>query len=133
MRETKHFQAAIIYFLFFLVAVVGSGVALYIHEHGIGLPTLKSPEGFLEILVPHLFAMGIAAFVAAHFLLFTSLYRDKTKHILYGILLGTILFDQSLYLLMWSGWEMIGWIKPFAVLAVAAAWAAVVWSVAAVL
>ena len=133
MKASKRFGVAIAYFLLFLAAVVGSGVALYFQEHGIGLPMRKSLEGFLEILVPHLAAMGIGAFVVAHFLLFISLYSDRAKRILYGVLLGLILLDQGIYLWMWSGWATIGWIKPPAVVALSAVWAAVVWAVAVAL
>jgi len=124
---------AIAYFLFFLIAVTSSGVALYLHEHGIGLPSLKTPEGFLEIVVPHLFAMGVTAFVAAHFLLFVEAYTLFVKRTLFGVLLGLILLDQSIYLLMWIGWEVVGWVKPLAVACVALSWAVLAWAVAVAL
>ena len=68
-KDEKLFSQSIGYSLIFATGVLFSGLWLFwLNDRELEI----SLEGALEIIAPHLFAMGIFVFVLSHFLLFVE-------------------------------------------------------------
>jgi len=74
-------------------------------------PAHKSVEGLIEVVTPHLFAIGALIFVTAHFMLFSTKVSHKVSLIVAMLLFVFALFDIFSYLLLTFGLVVSGWIK----------------------
>ncbi len=80
IKAERKFSLIIFYTLIFAFLTIFSGLGLFVLDESWldsqdGLK--KSFEGMFEIVVPHLFAMAIFAFVINHFLLFVDNFCQK--------------------------------------------------------
>ena len=117
MVREGFYGLSIRYFILYMIALLGSGIMLFFVESGLLVShqtftiPLKSIEGIMEIAVPHLFGMGMLLFVLIHFLLMlkTSMYKGSKSLFIFSVIV--IFLDQSSYLMMWTGVEILGWFK----------------------
>lgn len=126
MKNLHLYNIVIVYMLVFVVAILVSGVWLFLLSQGLSnsdvLETLKSviytPDprslhSFIEVATPHMFAMGTILFVVAHFMLFSTKVSQKFSLIVSLFLFATALFNISAYLFISFGFFVSGWIKLF--------------------
>ena len=111
--------------LIYVVLILGSGLWLFLLSQGlessesvmhtiknfITTPADKSLEGLIEVVTPHLFAMGTLIFVVAHFMLFSTKISQKVSLIVAMILFIFALFDIFSYFAIILGLLVSGWIK----------------------
>ena len=131
MKFIALYKIPIIYLLFYAVLILGSGVWLFLLSQGldsaqslmhvltdiIHTPEAKSVRGLIEVATPHLFAMGMLIFVAAHFMLFSTSVSKNTTTVVALIVFGFALFDIFIYFMISFGWVVSGWLKLVALFA----------------
>ena len=124
MKNTQLFKIPIIYMLFYTLAILLSGIWLFLLSQGLGdesismtllniinAPVPKSIYGLLEVATPHLISIGMLIFLVAHFLLFSTkiskVFSKKVSAFLFIAAFANILA----YSLISSGLFTSGWIK----------------------
>ena len=119
MIYNRLYSIAVIYFLVFVVLLFVSGVWLWLLEMDIDISNITKPksiEGIIEIVSPHIIAMGLMLFVLSHFLLSSTKFTHSTSLRIFLALSIVILLDQSAYLFIFIGWEIFGWVKVVSLL-----------------
>jgi len=127
-KREKHYHLSIKYFLIFTFFTFSSGSTLFFVENGFS-PKLKSFETIIEIFTPHVMAMGLTIFVVAHFLLFSTRYKQQFLEKIFIILVFLMLLEESGYLLMSIGGEFFSMIKVLLLLLYSIAFIAMLWVV----
>ena len=124
----QSYRAAIIYFTLFALLLLLSGTWLFVSKIGLtpnavnlyylGNEALfqmpKSPEGVLEIALPHLGGMGLFIMVSAHFMLFASAHRRRWAKTSAIILFAAAVLDILSPYAIINGLEIFSWIKLLA-------------------
>ena len=124
MKNLKLYHIPIAYMLVYVVAILATGVWLFLLSQGLGssnivqtltkiatLPESKSLHNFIEVATPHLFAMGTLIFVVAHFMLFSTKISQRFSFRVSVLLFMVALLNISAYLLIITGFVVSGWIK----------------------
>ena len=124
MKNLKLYHIPIAYMLVYVVAILATGVWLFLLSQGLGtadimqtltkivtLPEPKSLHNFIEVATPHLFAMGTLIFVVAHFMLFSTKVSQSFSLRVSVLLFGVALLNIATYLLIITGFVVSGWIK----------------------
>ena len=126
MKNTQLFKIPVFYMLLYTLAILLSGVWLFLLSQGLGehgisttlqnfieMPALKSIYGLIEVATPHMVSMGILIFLVVHFLLFsTNVSKTFSKRV--SIVLFTIAFANIIaYFLISFGLFNSGWFKLF--------------------
>ena len=115
--------------LIYVILILMSGLWLFLLSQGlecsesiistlknvIASPAEKSVEGLIEVVTPHLFAIGTLIFVTAHFMLFSTKVSQKMSLIIAMFLFIFALFDIFSYFAITFGLVVSGWIKLVAV------------------
>ena len=124
MKNTYLYKIPIVYMLLYTVAILFSGVWLFLLSQGLGekgigttlytiinVPVSKSIYGLMEVATPHLMSIGMLIFLVAHFLLFsTKVSKAFSKKV--SILLFIIAFANVFsYFLISFGLLTSGWVK----------------------
>ena len=111
--------------LFLVILILVSGLWLFLLSQGlecsesiistlknvIASPAEKSVEGLIEVVTPHLFAIGTLIFVTAHFMLFSTKFSQKSSLIVTMAFFIFALFDIFSYFAITFGLLVSGWIK----------------------
>jgi len=130
MKNIALYAIPIKYMLLYVVLILVSGVWLFLLSQGlhssesvmhtlkniISAPEVKSIQGLVEVLTPHLFAMATLIFVAAHFMLFSTKVSQRVSLIVAMLLFVFALFDIFSYFFITFGWFVSGWIKILSML-----------------
>ena len=124
MKNLHLYHIPIAYMLVYVVAIVVSGVWLFLLSQGLSssdisetfmhivdAPDPKSLHHFLEVATPHIFSMGTLLFVIAHFMLFSTRVSYTFSLRISYIFFAAVLFNISAYLFISFGWLVSGWIK----------------------
>ena len=125
MKKLHYFNIPIAYLLFYSVAILATGVWLFLLSQGLDssggvAATLQkiivSPEGkslhnLVEVAAPHLFAMGMLIFVVAHFMLFSTKVPQGTSLVVAIVLFIAALLNIVSYAAIGFGLVETGWIK----------------------
>ena len=124
MKNLHLYQIPIAYMLLYVVAILVSGVWLFLLSQGlasadilqtftniVNRPDPKSLHHFIEVATPHMFAMGTLIFVVAHFMLFSTKVSKKLSLAVSLVFFIVALFNISAYLFISSGLMVSGWIK----------------------
>jgi len=124
MKHLKLYHIPIAYMLVYVVAILATGMWLFLLSQGLGssdivqtltqiatLPEPKSIHNFIEVATPHMFAMGTLIFVVAHFMLFSTKFSQKFSLIVSLLLFVVALLNISAYLFISLGVVVSGWIK----------------------
>lgn len=127
MKNTHLYRIVIGYMLLFVVAILCSGIWLFLLSQGLSqaqilqtitafiqTPAPKSVYGFVEVASPHLFAMGTLVFVVAHFMLFSNKISYSVSKNLAWLVSMSALFNIFAYGFISLGVVVSGWIKLFA-------------------
>ena len=131
MKNSVLYKIPIAYLLPYSVLIVASGLWLFLLSQGLDsaqslihtlkdifhTPEAKSVRGLIEVATPHLFAMGMLIFVAAHFMLFSTRVSKKTSAVVALMVFGFALFDIFAYFMISFGWVVSGWFKLVALFA----------------
>jgi hypothetical protein len=124
MKHLKLYHIPIAYMLVYVVAILVTGVWLFLLSQGLGssdilqtltqiatVPEPKSLHNFIEVATPHFFAIGTLIFVVAHFMLFSTKVSQKVS-LRISILLFILAFlNIVIYLPIVFGLLVSGWIK----------------------
>lgn len=126
MKDLKLYQLPITYMLVYVVAILATGVWLFLLSQGLGsteilqtlekivmMPEPKSLHNFIEVAAPHVFAMGTLIFVVAHFMLFSTNISKKFSLRISILLFTAALLNIVAYLLISFGLIVSGWVKLF--------------------
>lgn len=126
MKNFNLYNIVIFYMLMFVVALLVSGVWLFLLSQGlsssdvletlrsiVNAPDIRSLHSFIEVATPHMFSMGAILFVVAHFMLFSTKVSKKFSLTVSLLLFLTAFFNISSYLLISFGLLVSGWIKLF--------------------
>ena len=125
MKNIALYSLPIRYMLIYVILILVSGLWLFLLSQGlecsesiistlknvIASPAEKSVEGLIEVVTPHLFAIGTLIFVTAHFMLFSTKFSQKLSLIVAMFLFMFALFDIFAYFAMTFGLVVSGWIK----------------------
>ena len=125
MNNIALYSIPIRYMLIYVILILMSGLWLFLLSQGfdssesvmstltnvISTPTIKSVEGLIEVVTPHLFAIGTLIFVTAHFMLFSTKVSQKVSLIVAMLLFVFALFDIFSYFAITFGLVVSGWIK----------------------
>ena len=125
MTMFKLYRIPIAYLLLYVLAILATGLWLFLLSQGLQSsesiltllkeiaqkPETKSLHNFVEVAMPHMFAMGTMVFVLAHFMLFSTNIREKHSLWVAMILYGTMFLNIFAYLLIIFGVLTSGWIK----------------------
>ena len=124
MKYLHLYKIPIGYMLLYTVAILLSGVWLFLLSQGLAssdivmtlskitdTPLAKSLHSFVEVATPHMFAIGVLVFIAAHFMLFSTKIPQKFSLQLSLVLFLATLFNIFTYLLIIVGIVVSGWIK----------------------
>lgn len=128
MKNTALYKIPIMYMMIYVILILMSGVWLFLLSQGleckqsvigalqnlISAPADKSIEGLIEVVTPHLFAMGTLIFVVAHFMLFSTKVSQKVSLIIAMALFMLAMFDIFSYFAITFGLVVSGWIKLLA-------------------
>jgi len=124
MKHLKLYHIPISYMLVYVVAILATGVWLFLLSQGLGssdllqtlthiatLPEPKSLHNFIEVATSHLFAMGTVIFVVAHFMLFSTKISQRFSLRVSVLLFIVALLNILAYLFIIFGVVVSGWIK----------------------
>lgn len=125
MKNTALYNIPIRYMLIYVILILVSGLWLFLLSQGfnssgsvmntlkniITAPAHKCVEGLIEVVTPHLFAIGTLIFVAAHFMLFSTKVSQKVSLVVAMVLFVFALFDIFAYFAITFGLLVSGWIK----------------------
>ena len=128
MKKLTYFNIPIAYLLLYTVAILATGVWLFLLSQGLNsvesitavlqkiirAPEPKSLHNLVEVATPHLFAMGMLIFVAAHFMLFSTKISQKVSLVVAMVLFIFALLNILSYGAIAFGLVASGWIKLFA-------------------
>ena len=128
MKHTALYKIPIIYMIIYVLLIMLSGVWLFLLAQGLEgeesiiatlnhviiAPTEKSIEGLIEVVTPHLFAIGTLIFVVAHFMLFSTKVSQKFSLIVAMVLFMVAMFDIFSYFAISFGLVVSGWFKLLA-------------------
>ncbi len=89
MRHNQIYKKIVVWISIYTIAIVASGSWLYLLRHS---HTFYSWETALEIATPHIFGMGLMAFVLLHFLLFS---KKRPSPFFTSIFFTTIFAEQA--------------------------------------
>ena len=130
MKNTALYAIPIRYMLIYIVLILISGLWLFFLSQGldssgsvistlknvIASPAVKSVEGLVEVVTPHLFSIGALIFVTAHFMLFSTKVSQKVSLKVAMLLFVFALFDIFAYFAITFGLLVSGWIKLLSML-----------------
>ncbi len=125
MKNIALYSLPIRYMLIYIILILMSGVWLFLLSQGLECsesiiatlknviiaPADKSIEGLIEVVTPHLFAIGTLIFVVAHFMLFSTKVSQKVSLMVAMVLFVFALFDIFAYFAITFGLVVSGWIK----------------------
>ena len=124
MKNLKLYHIPIAYMLVYVVAILATGVWLFLLSQGLGTTDItqtltkaitltepKSLHNFIEVATPHLFSMATLIFVVAHFMLFSTNISQRFSLRVSVLLFGVALLNIAAYLLIITGFVVSGWIK----------------------
>ena len=124
MKYLKLYHIPIAYMLLYVIALLVTGVWLFLLSQGLGstdiISTLshianaaeaKSLHNFIEVSTPHMFAIGTLIFVVAHFMLFSTKVSHKFSLRLSITLFIVALLNIVAYLPIIFGLVVSGWVK----------------------
>ena len=128
MNNIALYSIPIRYMLIYVILILMSGLWLFLLSQGlessesvmstlnnvITAPAHKSVEGLIEVVTPHLFAIGTLIFVTAHFMLFSTKVSQKVSLMVAMLLFVFALFDIFSYFAITFGLVVSGWIKLLA-------------------
>ena len=106
----KLYTLSIRYFLLYVLLTISTGLTLFFVENGLNIQ-VKSFESIVEILSPHLIAMGLTLFVVAHFLLFSGRFKQIFSLKVFLLVSLFIVLDQSMYMFMAWGISYLTFFK----------------------
>ncbi len=127
MKHIKLYHIPIAYMLVYTVAILVTGVWLFLLSQGLAstdilstlthianAPEAKSLHNFIEVATPHMFAIDTLIFVVAHFMLFSRKVSKK-----FSLRISITLFIMALlnivaYLPIIFGLVVSGWVKILA-------------------
>ncbi|MEA1920241.1 MAG: hypothetical protein U9N52_10400 [Campylobacterota bacterium] len=115
----RSYRIAIAYFSLFSIALVMSGLAMFILKTGFSFNGVseyylgKSVEGLLELSHPHFGAMGLFIMVLGHFFVFTALRNRVSKGFLALFVLALLALGTPFLILKGFAWMSI--VKIFSV------------------
>lgn len=112
-EKNRLYVLSIGYSLVFATFLLVSGLWLFILSEN---APIRSLEGVLEIIVPHLFAMSILAFVLSHFLLFIESIEKKKVLKFIVVLYLAIFFENLSEFFISLEWQIFVWIHFFSLL-----------------
>lgn len=129
MKHIALYSLPIKYMIIYVILILMSGLWLFLLSQGyesseniigtlkniIAAPADKSIQGLIEVAAPHLFAIGILIFTAAHFMLFSTNVSPKVSLMAAMLLFAFALFDIFAYFAITLGLVVSGWIKLVAV------------------
>lgn len=124
MKNTHLYIIPIFYMVLFTVAILASGVWLFLLSQGfaeesftttlsqiIERPVSKSIHGLVEVVTPHLVSMGMLIFLVAHFLLFsTKVSKRFSKKISIALFIAAFA-NIFAYFLISFDLVVSGWVK----------------------
>lgn len=124
MKNTHLFILPIFYMVLYTVAILVSGVWLFLLSQGLGeeriaitfsniinSPVTKSIYGLVEVATPHLISMGMLIFLVAHFLLFsTKVSKRFSKKISIALFVTAFANIFSYFLISFEIFAS-GWVK----------------------
>jgi len=124
MKHLKLYSIPIAYMLVYVVAILVTGVWLFLLSQGLGsadmmqtltyvitFPEPKSLHNFIEVATPHIFAMGTLIFVVAHFMLFSTNISQRFSLRVSVLLFVVALLNIVAYLAIIFGLVVSGWVK----------------------
>ena len=125
MKNIALYAIPVRYMLIYVILILMSGLWLFLLSQGldssesvmstlknvITTPAYKSVEGMIEVVTPHLFAIGTLIFVTAHFMLFSTKFSQRFSLIVAMFLFVFALFDIFSYFAITFGLVVSGWIK----------------------
>jgi len=124
MKHLKLYHIPIAYMLVYVVAILATGVWLFLLSQGLGssdivqtltqiatLPEPKSLHNVIEVATPHLFAIGTLIFVVAHFMLFSTKVSQLFSLRVSVLLFVVALLNIASYLAIIFGFVVSGWVK----------------------
>ncbi len=128
MKNLALYSIPIRYMLFYVILILLSGLWLFLLSQGlessesligtlksvIATPADKSVEGLIEVVTPHLFAIGTLIFIVAHFMLFSTKISQKVSLLAAMFLFVFAFFDIFSYFAITFGLVVSGWIKLLA-------------------
>lgn len=129
MKNIALYSLPIRYMIIYVILILMSGLWLFLLSQGydssesiistlknlITAPADKSVEGLVEVVTPHLFAIGALIFVTAHFMLFSTNVSLSISLKAAMLLFAFALFDIFSYFAITLGLVVSGWIKLVAV------------------
>lgn len=121
----KMYKIAILYFGFFLLLLLLSGVMIYAEKTSLSvIETLqyyigseadfiapKTNAGLLKLILPHIFAFGLLSMVLLHFLAFTR-FKQRARVLIYAVFFMQFLEIFSPFLII-NGAEFFVYLKLF--------------------
>ena len=126
MKNTHLYIIPIFYMVLFTVAILASGIWLFLLSQGLAegsftstlshiieSPVSKSVHGLVEVITPHLVSMGILIFLVAHFLLFSTKVSKRFSKKLSIALFITAFANIFAYFLISFDVVASGWVKLF--------------------
>lgn len=126
MKNTHLYMIPIFYMVLFTVAILASGVWLFLLSQGfaeesfaatlsqiIERPVSKSIHGLVEVVTPHLVSMGMLIFLVAHFLLFSTKVSKRFSKKLSVALFIAAFANIFAYFLISFDLVSSGWLKLF--------------------
>lgn len=125
MKNIALYSIPIRYMLIYVILILISGLWLFLLSQGlessesvmstfknvITTPAHKCVEGMIEVVTPHLFAIGTLIFVTAHFMLFSTKVSQKMSLMVAMLVFIFALFDIFSYFAITFGLLVSGWIK----------------------
>ena len=124
MKNTHLYTIPIFYMVLFTVAILVSGVWLFLLSQGfaeesftttlsqiIERPVSKSIHGLVEVVTPHLVSMGMLLFLVAHFLLFSTKVSKRFSKKLSIALFIAAFANIFAYFLISFNVVASGWVK----------------------
>jgi len=124
MKHLKLYHIPIAYMLLYVVAILLTGVWLFLLSQGLAssdilstlihianAPEAKSLHNFIEVATPHMFAIGTLIFVVAHFMLFSTKVSQKFSLRISITLFIVALLNIVAYLPIIFGLVVSGWVK----------------------
>lgn len=125
MKKLHFFNIPIAYLLLYSVAILATGVWLFLLSQGLNssegmaetlqkiiiAPEAKSLHNLVEVATPHLFAMGMLIFVVAHFMLFSTKISQKISLVVALVVFILALLNILSYGAITIGLFVSGWIK----------------------
>ena len=124
MKNLKLYYIPIIYMMFYTIALLITGVWLFLLSQGLSssgllltlsniteIAKIKSLHNFIEVASPHIFTMGTLIFINTHFMLFSKKFSQMFSLKVSLALFVMAFMNIFIYLFIIWGFVVSGWIK----------------------